>query len=157
MGELDHRVDVPKHHVYEFARRVRAQRLVGPRGRALLGRIAPSLRGAEWRLPRWLGSRRALREARPVLKLVQVPAWGTWVLRNRPGTRVLHIVRRPAGFLNSWRNRYLDEHERAVVTLANRQRLRAVVAVDPKWAERLGPIEHVLEGSAMQDWWNLDG
>jgi len=32
---------------------------------------------------------------------------GVLVLVNRPQTAVLHIVRHPGGFLNSWRNRYL--------------------------------------------------
>jgi len=141
MGERDPAVRVRKNHLFEACRRMGVYRCVrGPRLRAALGGVLPSLRGQEWEIPRWLGSRAGLARSLPVLKLVSPPGWATFVLRHRPTTPVLHIVRHPGGFLNSWANRYLATQDAAAVLEANLARLRDVVAEDPSWAQRFGDI-----------------
>jgi hypothetical protein len=94
-----------------------------------------------------------LRHALPVLKFTQVPGWACWVLENRPATAVLHIVRHPGGFLNSWRNRYLAQHERETVLHENRERLRQIAEADPAWGRRFCDIRTMsLDESELWFW-----
>jgi hypothetical protein len=142
MGDRDPAVRVRKNHLYQAGRWLGAYRCVrGPRLRAVLGSVLPSLRGQEWEIPWWLGSRASLARSLPILKLVAPPGWATFVLRRRPAIPVLHIVRHPGGFLNSWSNRYLTSRDPEAVLRANLARLRDVVAADPSWGKRFGDIE----------------
>lgn len=154
MGERDHRVSGTKGHVHNLSRRLGLPCVVERRKlRSLVGLVLPSLRSSEWLMPSWLGSRRALEQAVPVLKLVQVPGWAAWVLMNRPRARVFHIVRHPGGFLNSWRNRYLVSRDRDEVATVNRERLREVIEADPAWATRCGAIDRMsVEESELWYW-----
>ncbi len=101
----------------------------------------PSLHRGEWHPPRLLFDRSALEAAFAVIKFVQAPGWGTFVLQNRCDIPVFHIMRHPAGFLNSWRNRYLAKHRTEDVLDANRWRLKNVLKEDPSWEERFGSVE----------------
>ena len=76
-----------------------------------------------------------------MLKLNQAPAWTVWMLRHRPETKIIHNIRHPGGFLNSWHNRWLDANDADEVLALNRQRLRDVAAVDDVWAKRFGDID----------------
>lgn len=141
MGERDHRIVMPKRFVYGLSRRIGLCRVASDRRwRKMLRWFMPSLGLAEWTLPWWLGSKRRLAEALPVLKLVQVPGWVSFVLRHRPKVAVFHIIRHPGGFLNSWANRYLASHDERIVRRDNHGRLRAIAAEDSLWAERFGDI-----------------
>ena len=154
MGERDPPLAVRKRHTHALSYWLGLHRIIcRARVRRAAGLLTPSLRSWEWQLPRWLGSRRALKNAVPVLKLVQVPGWAAWVLANRPRTRVLHIVRHPGGFLNSWSKRYLARRDRAEVAQVNRHRLRMVVEADPSWAPRFGDIDRMpVEESELWYW-----
>jgi hypothetical protein len=154
MGERDHRIPTRKQHVREWSRRMGLYRAVdSPRIRRTLSVAVPSLRGAEWVVPQWIGSPGALEESLPVLKLGAVPGWAGWVLDERPEALVVHIVRHPGGFLNSWRTRFLNKHDRTEVTLANRERLRAIATREPDWAALFGDFEQMsAEESELWFW-----
>lgn len=130
-----------KRYVHALSRALGLYRMVqGPRYRRALGGIIPSLRAAEWPLPRWIYDSRRLADALAVLKLNQAPGWTSFVLRERTDVPVFHIVRHPGGFLNSWAVRYLATRSAAQVEAENRERLRDLAAEDAEWAERLGDI-----------------
>lgn len=143
MGERDHSIPGPKEHVHELGRRLGLARAVNRRTRAALRTILPGLRGGEWELPGWLGSKEKLAQAMAVLKFVQAPAWAVWAMEHRPQARVLHIVRHPGGFLNSWRNRWLGRNEGELVRQLNRARLDAVRRAAPEWGDRFGDVERM--------------
>lgn len=131
-----------------------AQRLEGRRARRVLGLFIPELSGDEWRMPRWLlGDNDRMASAFLVLKLVQAPGWAVWVLSHRPNTPVLHIVRHPGGFLNSWASRYLADRERSCVARANEERLNQVVSADADFASLFGPPSEMgVEESELWYW-----
>ncbi|MGF1482404.1 MAG: sulfotransferase [Cyanophyceae cyanobacterium] len=135
MGERD-RIGVhPKFHLYEPVRRLGGGYLISKsRLRQLFALIMPGWGQSEWIAPRWLANPSALRQAATVLKLNQVPGWAEWVLLNQPEILVIHIVRHPGGFLNSWQNRYLKTQEPEAVEQANQERLRQVAQREPQWA-----------------------
>jgi hypothetical protein len=153
MGDRDPRVRVPKQYLYEPARRFGLYRAVhGPRLRHALSTFLPSLRGAEWAVPGWLGSPQNLEASLSILKLVTPPGWASFVLRHRPEIPVFHIIRHPGGFLNSWANRYLATQEKGLVRRENVERLRAVVAAEPRWAQLIGDIE-AMEPDESELWY----
>ncbi|MDX1565249.1 MAG: sulfotransferase [Phycisphaeraceae bacterium] len=144
MGERDHPNHGKKKYFYPISRVLKLHRLVqNPRPRALLARCMPSLRQGEWPMPRWLGNRRKLQEARAVLKILRSAAWVAWVLNHRPNVRVFHIVRHPGGFLNSYRNRYLRDQDDGRVIQQSRQRLKKIAEAEPDWARRFGDIDRL--------------
>jgi hypothetical protein len=141
-GMRDHPFPVRKQHFRGTAqalgmvRAARAKRL-----HAWLGRLSPSLGKEEWPIPSWLFSRGGAETLMPVLKLNLVPGWVVWALQNRPQARVLHIVRHPGGFLNSWRNRWLSRADPDQVMRDNHRLLKTVAKAAPEWAIRFGDIE----------------
>jgi hypothetical protein len=153
-GKRDHRLRAPKEHVFELSRRLGLSGVVErPRLRSLMSKLSPALRRREWVMPWWLGRHGALEQALAVLKIVQAPGWATWVLANRPNVRVLHIVRHPGGFLNSWRRRYLAKRDAESVSDANRARLKLIAEESRDWAERFGDIETMaVEESELWYW-----
>ena len=154
MGERDHPGTGWKLHYYAFPRWLGLYTAVrGRTRRRMLAKVLPSLRQPEWPLPTWLGSRRALEAALPVVNLPQSPIWAAWVLKHRPRSAVLHIVRHPGGFLNSWRNRYLKKEDLAEVLRLNRQRLHEIVAADATWADRIGDIDRMDESESELWYW----
>ena len=139
MGERDRIGTRPKFHLYEPMRRLGGATVLSKRRlRQPLSLVMPSLRQPDWPVPWWFANPYVLRQASVVLKLNQVPAWAEWVLLNRPSALVIHIVRHPGGFLNSWQNRYLASQDSATVKSANEERLRQVAESDARWA-RLFP------------------
>lgn len=154
MGERDHRADAPKKHLHNVARNIGIYRLIdSPKARSVLRTFMPSLRGHEWPVPSILANRAALREALPVLKLNQAPGWFHWILHNRPQARVIHIVRHPGGFLNSWTNRWLNTHDAARVHADNLARLKTIAVGSPVWGERFGDIDAMsVEESELWFW-----
>lgn len=154
IGERDQRPVVDKLHFHRFSRRLGLVRINdSPRARRWLRLAWQALNSPEWLLPIWLGSRERLAQALPVLKCTQIPAWARWVVENDPTAMVLHIVRHPGGFLNSWRNRYVSAHEQAEVLAANKRRLHLVADVDPPWGERFGDVDAMgLDESELWFW-----
>lgn len=141
VGERDRHAVSPKGYTWEPVRRLGGRQLMmKERSRRVLSAVMPALRQREWPLPWWLGRHEALERALPVLKFTQTPGWACWVLRHRPQVPVIHIVRHPAGFLNSWTKRYLPEMDRGVVRAENERRLRQIVAADASWEARFGDI-----------------
>lgn len=135
MGARDPRSTVPKTHLHATSRALGLVSLVQRRkSRFVLGTLMPSLRGEEWRLPRWIGRPEALTTSTFVVKLGLSAGWMPWVLRQRPNTHVAHVLRHPGGYLASWSARYLMSRDRAAVASANRARLQVVAALDSRWA-----------------------
>jgi len=138
MGERDHPIRVRKAFIWPFWSRLGLPAFLFKRkSRHCLAILDPSLRNPEWQLPWWLGSREQLARAVTVLKLVMTPGWIVWLLREGPPTAVVHVVRHPGGFLNSWRNRYLARKDYGEVLAANLSRLERVRKSDVEWARRL--------------------
>lgn len=153
-GDRDFLPPPRKHHLHEA---VRAAGLLKPLAsrtlRRWMGLLTPALGQEEWELPRWAGSRERLSGAIPVLKFNQSSGLIAWVLANRPRVKVVHIVRHPAGCLNSWRKRHLAQHPTDFVFENNRERLRSVAAIDPEAARQFGDIESLsLEASELVFW-----
>lgn len=141
MGERDLRIEVPKSYLHPLSMRLGLHRWIRkPQFRSAVSILHPSLSRREWPIPWWLGSEARLETALPVVKLVAAPGWVSLILRHRPDVPVFHVIRHPGGFLNSWRNRYLDKNDPASVREANRERLEEVAASDTTWANRFGDI-----------------
>lgn len=141
-GERDHRIRVRKGHLAPAAQRLGLLRAVtGPKYRKVLGVGLPALHRAEWPIPWFVASAERLGRALPILKVNQQPGWMVWVLRHRPSARVLHIVRHPGGFLNSYTNRWLAHEDPEQVVQTDRRRLAMIAEADPAWASRFGAIE----------------
>jgi hypothetical protein len=153
IGRRDLPLSGPKDHVYELGRRLGLARAVNTLPRKILAKVLPSLRPAEFRMPFWVGSEAALERAVVVIKMIQIPSWTAWVLNRRPATKIVHIVRHPGGFLNSWRNRHLAEHDPEEVRRANRKRLDAIRTAHPEWADRFGDIDAMPVGESELWYW----
>lgn len=142
LGERDPVPEVPKDHLRSMGQRLGLPTVVRRhRTRRVLGRLVPELGRAEWRMPRWLGSPRRLQDAVVVLKTLGVAGWVDWLVRRGRDVQILHCVRHPAGYLDSWSRRWLGINDRAEVARANRRRLREVLRVDPSWEARIGDVE----------------
>jgi len=154
MGAGDQRIPVVKHHLHGLSCRLGLPAVMYyTKLRRLVALVSPSLRRMEWPVPAWLGKQKALASALPVLRTSQVPGWVCWALAHRPAACVLHIVRHPGGFLNSWRNRFLRDRDAVAVHTANLARLQEVAAADTAWAQRFGAIERLsLEESELWYW-----
>jgi len=153
-GERDQPIGVSKKYFHRISNAFGLYRLLRRRRlRRLLSVTDPRLARREWPMPFWLGRASAVREACPVLKMVLVPGWIVWALETRPEARVLHIVRHPGGFLNSWLRRYVEGKDRDAIRKANYDRLTLVANADPAWGERFGYIEALsLEESELWFW-----
>jgi len=144
MGSRDSLPSPPKHHHWPLARRLQLWRIVKHRKlRRTFGVASPSMRGKEWPLPWWLGSRKALAEALPVLKIGPAVGWVPWLLQHREQTKIVNIVRHPAGFLNSYIGRWLPRIDMEQTTGLNRERLHTIAQFDPGWAGRSEKIDHM--------------
>ncbi len=130
-----------KSHLYELVRQFGGAYVLSKRKlRLLFSLVMPSLRQPDWVVPWWFANLHALEQASTVLKLNQIPAWAEWVLRNNSATIVIHIVRHPAGFLNSWRKRYLAEQDSVKVRRSNEERLTKIADSDERWAKLFGNV-----------------
>ncbi|SFI48549.1 sulfotransferase domain-containing protein [Albimonas pacifica] len=84
------------------------QRLLASRTirRKVLGRVAPRLREREWDRPMFCTDAAALDAALLVLK-IRPPAWLLRTHAGDPDQLVLHQIREPRAYLNSWYNRWV--------------------------------------------------
>lgn len=114
--------------------------------------VYPAIGKTEWHIPDALIDTDTLDRVPIILKLNQAPAWTVWLLQNRPQTRIIHNVRHPGGFLNSWHNRWLDANDPDGVLALNRQRLRDACANDTTWAARFGDID-AMDVQATEMWY----
>jgi hypothetical protein len=76
------------------------------RAREMLGRVVPGIGGAEWTLPRLYRDDAALAATTLVMKGVR----SGWIVRMHdedPRMRVLHNLRHPRDYLDSWMNRFV--------------------------------------------------
>jgi len=154
VGLRDLPLVVHKQHIHVLAQRLGSDRLIKSRKlRHLINRFYPYPSASEWYLPLWYGNRSALEQALPVFNLHRIPAWTTWVLENQPQAFVLHIVRHPGGYLNSWINFWLNKSNRDEVTCANRQRLWKVADANNYWKQKFGNIAQMsAEESELWFW-----
>jgi hypothetical protein len=130
-----------------------AWRLVGSRrSRKALWFVTPDWRHEEWTPPAWLCDVVRMRAALTVLKLNLAPRLTTWVLRNDPNTRVVHLLRHPGAVLHSWCRRLLTVSDRETVTRDNHDRLRFVAEQEPDWRHRFGSIEK-MSGEEAELWY----
>ncbi|MCH2106112.1 MAG: sulfotransferase, partial [Planctomycetes bacterium] len=100
-----------------------------------LRKLMPGLGGAEFSLPSALVRPEALANALQVFKINAAPSVAEVFLGDLgdgPQAKVIHIVRNPAGFLRSWRRRWLNEHDEEEVRVANLARLDEVLQRDPE-------------------------
>jgi len=115
--------------------------------------------GRELRFPRWMIDPASLERAFHVFKLNAAVGLGSWALAERPGTRVLHIVRHPGGFAKSWLKRWvrgeggMDRGQGTQAPLRDEERLREVAHRDPAWARRLGDIDGMSRAEGELWWW----
>ncbi|MCH2103718.1 MAG: sulfotransferase [Planctomycetes bacterium] len=131
-GERDRRI--PTHKTWL---RSSASAPLNALSRAKLRKLLPTMSGAEYQLPNTLAQADALAGALHVLKVNAAPSvaevfLGEPLSEAAPPPKVLHIVRNPAGFLRSWRRRWLVKHDEAEVFAANLARLQAVLKHDPE-------------------------
>ncbi len=153
-GERDHLPPPSKDHFYPAARRLGLVRLLSSRkARKALGIVAPSLRKDEWLFPRWIANKDRLLQSTPVIKVNVAPAMTVWVLKHRPRSRVLHLVRHPAAVLHSWLVRYWAHHDGDEVRLANVRRLETIGEIDPAWGTRFGDVGKLSAGEAELWYW----
>lgn len=109
----------------------------------------------EWEVPGWAADRGGLAAANLAVKINNGPALARWLAAERPGLDALQIVRHPGGFLASWRTRWLQRPgvNPDEVLAKNRDRLRAVGAAEPDWAQRWGnPDELDVDASELWYW-----
>jgi hypothetical protein len=62
-----------------------------------------------------------------------VPEWINWILENKPEIHIIHLVRHPLGFINSWYNRYFASRDPEKTKAINVDRLRRIKKFDPSW------------------------
>ncbi|MGB3614339.1 MAG: sulfotransferase [Elainellaceae cyanobacterium] len=142
MGYRDRIAANPKAHLRSQVSRLGGAYLLrGQRRRQIASIVSPSLAGEQWTAPDWMIDRQQLEQAYPIFKLNQAPGWAAWVLNHRPRSRVIHIMRHPGGFLNSWRNRYVTAQATDQIRQANSDRLKKIAAASPHWARRMGDID----------------
>ena len=105
--------------------------------RTTLRKLVPGLGSSEYHLPAALVRSEELFSALHVLKINAAPSVAEVFMsaaddHDAPEARVIHIVRNPAGFLRSWRQRWLKEHDEEQVLAANLERLEEVRHLDPE-------------------------
>ena len=124
------------------ARYARARHwLTRRRLRVAASTVVRDLRGLSWSLPDWLTGGIDWDRAVPVIKVHQIARGARWIVENRKKTAILHIVRHPCGFLQSWEDRWLSRHDQSAALEVGRRRLQAIADEDPAWKERLRAID----------------
>jgi hypothetical protein len=142
MGQRDHPVMSPKRHVHRLAQLSGVTRLIATsKSRRVIAALQPSLQQGEWKMPWWIGSQRRLEQAYPVFKMELDHRMVSWILRNRPRVKILHIIRHPCGRLNSWLSRYVARHNSDDILAVRRDRLRKIGVADSEWLAKFGDID----------------
>jgi len=111
--------------------------------RRFLSLFCKKLANDEWEMPSIAIDDVEWKKAYRIFKFVQSPGWADFLLKARSDVHIFHIVRRPGGFLNSWRNRYLSTEEQCQVHDENLNRLRDIAVEDKFWAGKFGDIEQL--------------
>lgn len=62
----------------------------------------------DWRCPRFYIDQVRLETALPVMKILLTPAWIIKSHQNSPAQKVIHVIRDPEGFIQSWWGRYVQ-------------------------------------------------
>jgi hypothetical protein len=115
--------------------------------------------GEELVFPGWMVDARVLAQSFHVFKLNGAAGYGAWALRARPGAQVIHIVRHPGGFAQSWLKRWVrgeggQERGRGNPdTLREEDRLREIARRDADWARMLGDVEAIGREERELWWW----
>ena len=115
--------------------------------------------GKELVYPRWMVDHAALARSFHVFKLNGAAGYGGWALRERPGTRVIQIVRHPGGFAKSWLKRWVrgeggqDRGRGNPDALREEERLREIVRRNPRWAALLGDVDAIGREERELWWW----
>lgn len=154
IGSRDQRISRDKDFLRTFPRLVGLYRIArNYRLRKSINKIAPTARCHEWLASPLVFNHSQMRQALTVIKINQAPGWASWLLENRKRAGVLHIVRHPAGMLNSWRKRYLEKNVREKVEAENRHRLNKIARLAPDWGTRFGNIDAMsVEESELWFW-----
>jgi hypothetical protein len=144
-GDRDHPIKVYKDHFSRLAQQIGLVRLAKvKRHRRILRGVMPAWMPEEWPIPPWIVNEQKQDQSLPIFKTNAVPGWIVWALRNRPGAHVVHIVRHPAGFLNSYLKRWLSQQsDLGKVERDNRDGLTLVATHEPAWASRFGDISTI--------------
>lgn len=154
IGARDQKINRDKDFLRSFPKSIGVYRVVSSsRLRQLINKIAPAVRCHEWSASTLVFKRNQVHEALTVIKINQAPGWARWLLENRKHAGVLHIVRHPAGMLNSWKKRYLNKNVYEKVEAENRRRLNKIVGLAPEWGARFGDIDSMsVEESELWFW-----
>jgi len=161
MGERDLKITHPKNHIYPWAQTTGLAYLpVRPKVQQALRPLLPALQRGEWRLPGWIGSAQRLRQAIAILKINDLKAWvAEWIFQQRPHIPVIHIIRHPAGQLNSGIKRFfsvLSPAEQAAERQLYQSILHQAVQLHPEWAETFGDIERMSLIEAVAWFWRYN-
>lgn len=111
-----------------------------PRVRRPFENLFPFLKAEEWTIPCFLLSQDQAKQRYAVIKINQAPALSSYVLEKDNSGKVIHILRHPGGFLNSWKNRYLKHRNPETVLKENKCRLSALAETSEEWRIRMGDI-----------------
>lgn len=160
VGPRDHMSDVEKNWIRRDRRRA-GYFYLRHRYRAVERLIhwRKPMDGKELVFPGWMVDARALEKSFHVFKLNAAVGYGAWALRERPGARVIHIVRHPGGFLKSWHKRWVrgeggqERGKGNADTLREEDRLREIARREPAWAELLGDVAAIGPAERELWWW----
>jgi hypothetical protein len=142
-----------KHHLRQLPQRLGLSGLPWRRGTGRLLRwLSPSVRSGQWRRSALISDRNRALEAFAVLKINATAGWAAWVLEHRPHVPVFHLVRHPAGALNSYLKRWLSRQDQAAVLADSRLRARQIRELRPDWSDRLERIDS-MGVSELEMWW----
>ena len=152
MGERDHPIDIPKEYVHRWAQACRLTAMVAKdRRRAVVAKVVPRLRAAEWEMPSWIGHQDRLLDAYGVIKINRVCLVASWLFEHRPAVPVINIVRHPGGRHASYKKRFLAGRPSQEVLADSRANLRLIAAGSECWAELFGDID-AMGHTELQTW-----
>ena len=66
---------------------------------------------------------------------------------------MVHIVRHPGGFLNSWINRYVNRFNYGEIKTANAERLEIISHLDSEWKNRFDDIQSMTAEESELWYW----
>lgn len=81
--------------------------------RAAMARTPLLKSDQEWNVPTLITDPKKLAEAILVLKLNAGPAWAVYLHQKDPEARIIHNIRDPRAYLNSWYNRFAADKDAA--------------------------------------------
>jgi hypothetical protein len=161
MGERDHSINNSKDYVYRWSQSFGLTNLIQRKNAIkFLKSVSSKYRQGEWPMPWWIGSQNKLADATVVLKIINLYPWiVSWVLKNKPGTPVIHIVRHPGGQLNSFLRRYVsncDEAESKHQELRRKSILKAIAMAHPQYKDVFGDIDSLSWVESLACYWRAN-